>query len=347
MQPVDSSSVFPGLKVAVLSFAHTHAHTYIRHLARRDDVDLLTTDPEPAALSDSGPRGAAFAAAYGVGYVDTYEQAFAWQPDAVVICAENSRHVALVRKAAAAGADILCEKPLATTVADARSAVQAADAAGVHLVIAFPVRFSPAYQALKERVRAGDVGEVLAIVGTNNGWMPTDRSWFTDPELAGGGALVDHVVHCADLLNDLLGVPAETVRAVSNRILHADSGVRVETGGLVTITYSGGIIATIDCSWSQPASAPNWGGLTLQVSGTRGSIKIDPFAAHVGGYDSAGAVWLPSGSDLDALMIEKFLQTVRSGTPVEQTDTSGLRTVQLVQAAQESARTGQPVQLAE
>ncbi|MCZ2402888.1 Gfo/Idh/MocA family oxidoreductase [Paenarthrobacter sp. Z7-10] len=335
----------PRLKVALLSFAHTHAHSYLRHLCARDDVELLTADPEGAAASDAGPRGAEFAADYGVRYVDSYEEALAWQPQAVIICAENSRHLELVRKAAAVGADILCEKPLATSAIDAKSAVDASDAAAVQLMIAFPVRFSPAYRELKERVRAGQLGDVLSVVGTNNGWMPTDRSWFTDPELAGGGALVDHVVHCADLLDDLLGLPVLSVRAVTNRILHADTGVRVETGGMVNLTYDGGIIATIDCSWSQPASAPTWGGLTLQVTGTKGSIKIDPFASHVGGYDSRGALWLPFGADLDALMLERFLDMVQTGDMTGADGRGGLRTVQIVNAAQESARTGQPVRL--
>ncbi|HEY8293741.1 MAG TPA: Gfo/Idh/MocA family oxidoreductase [Micrococcaceae bacterium] len=225
------------LKVAVLSFAHSHAAGYVRYLSRRDDVELLTSDPDGQAASDPGPRGAAFAAGYGARYAETYEEAFAWQPRAVIVCAENARHLGLIERSAAAGADILCEKPLATTLADAEAAVRATDDAGVKLMVAFPVRFSPAYGELKRRIRAGQLGEVLSIVGTNNGWMPTDRAWFTDPDLAGGGALVDHVVHCADLIDDLLGLPAETVRAVSNRILHGAAGLRVETAGLVNITY--------------------------------------------------------------------------------------------------------------
>lgn len=335
----------PRLKVAVLSFAHSHAAGYVRYLSQRDDVELLTCDPEGQAAADSGPRGAAFAAGYGVRYTETFEEAFAWQPRAVIVCAENSRHRGLIERSAAAGADILCEKPLATTLADAAAAVRATDDAGVNLMIAFPVRFSPAYGELKRRVRAGHLGEVLSIVGTNNGWMPTDRAWFTDPDLAGGGALVDHVVHCADLIDDLLGLPAETVRAVSNGILHAADGVGVETAGLVNITYRGGPIAAIDCSWSQPSSTPNWGGLTLQVTGTKGSITIDPFASHVGGYDSRGALWLPYGADLDALMIDRFLTSVRTGAASEPDGQAGFRAVQIVKAAQESAKTGQPVRL--
>jgi len=332
------------LRVAVLSFAHTHAASYIHHLLGRGDVELLTSDPDGAAAPDGELRSAGFAAAHGAPYVASYQEVFDWRPDAVIICSENSRHAGLIRLAAAAGAHVLCEKPLATSIDDAQQAIEAADAAGVRLMTAFPVRFSPAYQELKGLVEAGALGDIVSVVGTNNGWMPTDRAWFTDPELAGGGALVDHVVHCADLLDDLLGVPAQRVHAVANRILHAQRGVSVETGGLVTITYRDGTIATIDCSWSQPLSAPTWGGLTLSVTGTKGSVKIDPFASHVGGFDGLGAAWLPFGTDLDSLMIDEFIASVLAGRQPQPDGGSGLRTLEIVKAAQASVASGQPVE---
>lgn len=333
----------PPLRLAILSFAHTHAGSYIRQLSRRGDVEVLTSDPDGAQSTDTGLRGAEYAAAHGARYVESYEEVFDWKPDAVVICSENSKHAELVRVSAEAGAHILCEKPLATTVLDAQLAIDAAKAGNVKLMTAFPVRFSPAYVELRNLVRAGALGEIISVVGTNNGRMPTDRTWFTDPELAGGGALVDHVVHCADLLDDLLGMPARRVHAVANRVLHADRGVRVETGGLVTITYPDGTIATIDCSWNQPASAPNWGGLTLNVTGTKGSVKIDPFASHVGGFDARGAAWLPFGADLDSLMIDEFISALLSDRQPQPDGGSGLRTLAIVKAAQASVASGQAV----
>ena len=277
-------------KVAVLSFAHGHAVGYLRYLKSRGDVELMACDPDGSQSPDAGPRGLELATQLGVSYAESVEDALAWGPDAVVVCSENVKHRALVEQAAAAGAHILCEKPLATTSEDAAAMLEAVGQAGVALMIAYPVRFSPSFVDLKAKVRAGAVGDVLAVLGTNNGKIPlADRCWFTDPALSGGGCFVDHIVHCADLLDSLLEQSATSVRAVSNRILHAESGVEVETGGLVTVTYPSGVIATIDCSWSHPMSAPNWGGVTLEVIGTKGSIKISPFASHVGGYGADDA----------------------------------------------------------
>ncbi len=333
------------LKIAVLSFAHPHAIGYCRLLAGRADVDLIVTDPDGASAPDAALRGEALAASLGVRYVADYDAALAWGPDAVIVTAENARHRTLVEAAAAAGAHILCEKPLATTVADGRAMLDAVERAGVTLMTAYPVRFAPSFVDARARVRAGHLGDIIGVRGTNNGKLPADRAWFTDPVLAGGGALVDHVVHCADLLDDLLGDLPTTVRAVSNQLLHGGQGLRVETGGLVTATYPSGVVATIDCSWTMPENAPTWGGLTLQITGTKGTVTIAPFAPHLSGQTVDGPVWEGVGDDLDALMLAEFLDAVRSGRAAVPDGRVGLRTLQVAAAALRSAADGQPVDL--
>lgn len=334
------------LRVAILSFAHTHAASYARHLAGRSDVELLSSDPDGYLAPDAGPRGADLAQQLGIAYAPSYAEVFAWNPDAVIVTSENVGHRALVETAAAAGAHVLCEKPLATSVADAQAMNAACDAAGVMLMTAFPVRFAPSFRDAQARVQAGELGTVLGIRGTNNGKIPlANRAWFTDEALAGGGALVDHVVHCADLLDSLLGSRASVVRAVSNQVLHAEAGISVETGGVVTLTYPNGVIASIDCSWSVPSSAPTWGGLTLEIVGTRGTMTIDPFAQRVSGYDADGPIWESIGDDLDGAMISEFLSAIRAGRTPQPDGQVGLRTQEIVAAARESSRTGQPVSL--
>ncbi|WP_334153156.1 Gfo/Idh/MocA family protein [Microbacterium sp.] len=335
------------LRIAVLSFAHTHALSYVHALRGMPGVELIAADPDGASAPDDAPRGAELAAQLGVDYVDTYDGAFAWKPDAVVIAAENSRHRALVERAAAEGVHVLCEKPLATTVADAIAMREACERAGVILMVAYPVRFAPAVRDAIGELRSGRLGRVLGITGINNGTLPQDRAWFTDPELAGGGALVDHVVHCADLLDELLGERATSVRAVSNGILHAQRDLTVETGGLVTIQYPSGVVATIDCSWSWPLSSPTWGGLTLQIVAERGTLTVSPFAKGVAGHDAHGETWAPVGADLDALLLEEFVAAVRDGRRPQPDAGVGIRTVEIVKAAQASAsRGGEVVALA-
>ncbi|WP_341935991.1 Gfo/Idh/MocA family oxidoreductase [Microbacterium sp. LWO14-1.2] len=328
------------LRIAVLSFAHTHALSYVHALQTMPGIELIATDPDGATAPDDALRGADLATELGVSYVDDYDAAFAWKPDAVVIAAENSRHRELVERAASAGAHVLCEKPLATTVDDAVAMQRACDEAGVMLMVAYPVRFSPVVRDALAELRAGRLGRILSVTGVNNGKLPGDRAWFTDPDLAGGGALVDHVVHCADLLDELLGERASSVRAVSNGILHAQRDLAVETGGLVTIGYPSGVIATIDCSWSWPMSSPTWGGVTLQVVAERGTVTVSPFAKGVAGHDASGETWTPVGADLDALLLDEFVAAVREGRQPQPDAGVGIRTVEIVKAAQASAASG-------
>jgi len=337
---VSRSTAARPLRVAILSFAHGHAVSYARLLAARPDVELVTADPDGATSGGDALRGRALAEAIGVDYVDSYEAALKLKPDAVIVTSETAGHRELVERAVAAGADVLCEKPLATSMTDARAIVAAASASGSILMTAYPVRFSLAFQDALARVRRGELGEVLAIRGANNGKLPSDRGWFIEPDAAGGGALVDHVVHCAQLIDELLAETPHSVRAVDNAVFHARRAPRVETGGVVSLRYPSGVVAAIDCSWSWPDSAPNWGGLTLDVIGTKGSIHVAPFAQHVAGFDRDGAIWEDCGADLDEAMLDEFVAAVRAQrTPVPD-GASGVRTLAIVDAALRSARAG-------
>ncbi len=339
------------VKLGIVSFAHHHAGFYMSSLSARTDVELVATDPHGhEATVGRESRGRAQAEKFGVDYMETYDDLLAWGPDAVMVCSENARHVTDVIAAAEAGAHVLVEKPMATTIEDAERMIDACDRAGVALMVSYPIRFTPMYGALREAVRRGDIGAVMSATGTNNGKLPMGGAgWFTDPSLSGGGALMDLVVHLADLLDDLLdGAHASTVYAASNRVLHgANSLVNVETGGLVTITYPGGQIATIDCSWSEPEKSPSWGGLTLEVVGTRGVAEIDPFAPRVGGFNDALGTefWLSYGVDSTVPLIDGFLTAIRQGRAPRPDGRTGLRSLAIAEAAQRSAESGQAIRL--
>jgi 1,5-anhydro-D-fructose reductase (1,5-anhydro-D-mannitol-forming) len=334
------------MKVAVLSFAHLHAVSYVRCL-RSLGVETLTCDPDHASRAASETGGPSLAAELGVAYAESYEDALNWGPDGVVVCSENAGHRRLVEIAARAGAHVLCEKPIATTLEDARAMIDACASAGVNLMIAFPVRFSSAFGALKQAVDDGSLGTVLAVTGTNNGRIPLDqRGWFVDPLLAGGGSLMDHTVHVADLLDSLLSpARASSVYAAVNQVLHRDQ-VYVETAGLVSVGYDNGVSATIDCSWSRPLTYPTWGGLTLHVVGTGGIADMDAFGQRVDGHAAAGhPLWLPYGTDCDSRMISEFVAAIAENRVPQPDGEVGYRALEIVVAGYESARSQHPVAL--
>ncbi|MFF9819517.1 Gfo/Idh/MocA family protein [Streptomyces sp. NPDC014006] len=333
------------MKIAILSFAHVHAATYLQLLRARPDVELITTDPDGNPNDPS--RGKNLAHSLDVPYVDTYDEALADAPQAVIVTSETSRHRALVEQAAAAGAHVLCEKPLATTAIDAQAMIDVCESAGVNLMTAYPVRFHPAFASLRHAVTNGAIGQLITVHGVNNSSNPAlQQPWFADPALAGGGAIMDHTVHIADLMDVLLDGELPTqVYAQANRLLadEADSP-QVETSGLITLTYANGLVTTIDCSWSHPPTHPTWGGLTLTCIGQKGTAYFDAFPPLLRGYDTSQAQtrWEPSTTDLDAAMLEEFLTTARTGLRAHPDGFAGLRTLKIVLAANQSLRTNQP-----
>lgn len=326
------------VRVGMLSVAHVHAPWYLDALAVTAGVELVGLWDADPVLADARARAVPTRA-----FADA--AALLDRVDAVVIAGVNRDHRALVEQAAAAGRHVLCEKPLATTVPDARAIVEVCRSAGVRLMTAFPSRTSSVVEALAASIREGAVGEIVAFEGVNTGEMPDIHgAWFVDPEQAGGGAVTDHVVHLADLYRWLSGSEVTEVYAVANRILQ-DGFDAVETGGLVSLRLANGIIATIDCSWSKPRSYPTWGGMTLEVLGTAGALDMDAFRQHLSVYGrrEEGVRWPYFGSDANAAMLEEFIAAVRADREPAITGIDGLRAVEIVDAAYRSIASGQPV----
>ena len=328
------------LLVGVLSRAHVHADGYLGLLASTPGVEVAVSDPDGPIAPDRRAQGLP----PGVRYLDSYPDLLALRPDAVVITSETRRHRELVEAAARTGAAILCEKPLATTADDARAIAATVRAHGVPFMIAYPVRFMAPCEELIARRRAGQLGRLVAIRGTNNGKLPAIRPWFVDPSESGGGALFDHVVHLADLVDALTDSRAATVSAVTNRILSADAPGAAETGGLVLISYDDGLVAAIDCSWSLPVGAPSWGGLSINVTGTAGEVFVDAFRPRIRGIDADGrALEQPYGEGGDPALIGAFLELTRNRVPAQPDLGVALRTLAVVLAAAESATSGRTV----
>lgn len=328
-------------RIGILSFAHHHGEAYISNLRRMEGVDLI-------GVADDDPmRGQTIAAQNQAQYFHTYEDLLEAKPDGVIICTENNRHRPLVEMAASRGIHILCEKPLATTLEDARAIVEACHRADVLLMTAFPMRFSAPLLEIKTRLDNGDFGEVYCFNATNQGELPTKyRAWFADPELAGGGAIMDHTVHLVDIMRWLTGSEVKTVYARSNRIIHADE-VEVETGALEMLTFDNDMFATIDASWSRPQYWPTWGGLTFEMVTRRGAILVDAFRQNLNVYrhDWQRSNWAYWGSDMNHAMVGEFATAIRENRSPRVTGMDGLRAVEATLAAYESDRTGKTVQV--
>ncbi len=332
------------VKIGIMSFAHHHAESYINNVRNVPGVELL------GLADEDSQRGQHYANVFHAPYFDSYEALLNARPDAVLVCSENGKHRPLVEMAAAAKAHVLCEKPLATNPVDSHAMLEACRKAGVKLMTAFPMRFSTPLLEVKARLDAGDLGRVYCLNATNQGEAPLHlRPWFVDKELAGGGAMTDHIVHLADVMRWYLGSEVTEVYAQSNRILYAAevADARVETGGLVMLTFANGVFASIDCSWNKPNYYPTWGGLTFELVTDRGAVIVDGFKQNLTVYSHAvrRPLWAHWGSDINQAMVDEFAAAIREERAPRVTGEDGHRAVEIVAAAYESAQSGQVVRI--
>ena len=318
------------LRVGILSVAHMHADSYVSAFSHDPRTTLVGVWDHDAA------RARDYAAPRGLTVFESRD-ALLDACDAVCVCSENNGHLENVVAAAAKGRHVLCEKPLVTKEAEAVAMTEAVERAGIVMMTAFPCRFSPAYAALKRRVDAGEIGRVRAVCATNRGTCP--GGWFVQPELSGGGAMIDHVVHVADLLRDLLGAEAERVQAQTGH--NAWSARSWDDTAMVTMEWvPDGVFATLDSSWSRPKGFKTWGDVTMTVVGEKGTAEMDMFGPALGVYGEGGYRAAAYGSDLDAAMIEAFLRACVDGAPVPTTMRDGIQAARIALAGYRSL--GQP-----
>ena len=325
------------LRIGLVSFAHVHAPGLANTLGALDQVEFT------GIYDDDEKRGRGAASAHATRWHPTLDGLLATS-DAIVVASSNADHRRYTELAAKARVHVLCEKPLATTTADARAMIDACRSAGVQLGTAFPVRSSPAVMALKHAIAAGSLGRIRAIRATNPGQYP--GSWFGDKHQAGGGAAMDHTVHAADAIRWLIGDEFSRVQAELGSFIYS---LDVEDCGVMTCDLAGGAFASIDCSWSRPQTFPTWGGVTFHVVGEKGTIDIDVFRQALTHYDdTAGRTRLVGwGDDLTARMVVGFVDAILARRPVPISGEDGLRALEVAIAGYRSAETRRPVAISD
>lgn len=316
------------IRVGFLGIAHMHSWAYAGAIQRIEDADCVGFWEEEDSLANE------FAKAFGLTRFSEIGSLIA-QCDAVIITSENARHAELGILAARANKDILCEKPLVTCEEEGVAFLEAVAQNQVQLMTAFPCPFSPVFQRLMSRVDAGDIGRILAVNATNRGTCPF--GWFIDPEKSGGGAMIDHVVHVADLLYRLLGSEPTAVSATVGNNMYGEDW---EDTAMLTLDYNAGVFATIDSSWSRTPAYKTWGDVSLTVVGESGTVEANLFAQQ---FDAFGAKDRTHslefyGSDLDERLVRSFFESIASRATPPVTGEDGLRACRVAFAAYRSAK---------
>jgi predicted dehydrogenase len=325
------------LSLGILSTAHNHSDAYASVIENIDDATLV------AVADEDEDRGRAFADSHDIEYGS--REAVLDRIDAGIVTAANANHREWVAAAADAGVDVLCEKPLATTVEDAEAIVDACEEANVTLGVAMPVRFCEPARRAKAAIESGELGELQAIVGTNLLQWSSGGSWMTDPELSGGGAIMDHTVHVVDLVRWMTG---QEVTEVYTETGTQFADIPVEDVVVLSMALEDGTPFTHDGSWRQPDTWDFWGDVTMRLIGTDAVVEIDCFDQTLtqttgSEGDDPGIESVHWGEDMNEGMIREFVEAVQSGRDPEISGEDGVREVAVVERAYESADRDEPV----
>jgi predicted dehydrogenase len=295
------------------------------------------------------------------GYTDYLEMIERENLDAVAVCTPNKFHAPISINALNKGLHVLCEKPMALNPAECRDMMQAAEASGKTLGIAYRYRHKPTSQAAKRVIESGELGEIYAVrvQGLRRRGIP---SWgvFTNKELQGGGALVDFGVHLLDLALWLVGNPrlVEVMGTTSQRIGSRPNvniwgpwnheAFTVEDQAMAMIRLENGGAIQLEVSWALniPASVEN-----ISISGTEGGLELQPFsinkAAH-GMLLDMTPNWMPNEQRVDwESQFDDFIDALLEGRQPLVKPEEALKVSELVDAIYRSAESRQAVQLGE
>jgi len=312
------------MKVGVIGIAHMHVVSYI-HCFRELGVEISGAyDEEAMRLKD-------FCNEYQLSAFTDLDAFLELDFDTVLICSENARHHKQTLAAAKSGKHVIVEKPMALTVAEADEMIQACAEANVKLMVAHPVRYAKTMQTLKEQVEKGNIGNLVGINTTNHGKNP--GGWFTQPELSGGGALIDHTIHMADLVNWMFEPEIESVHAIS---AHRNPDCEVEDNGLLHVRFTNGVFMSLDTSWNRPASYPVWGDASLALLTDKGFIHADGFGRKGITYTEDQLKFHAYEQSMDMGMVKAFKEAIEQDLPSPVPGEAGRFTVLLVEMAYES-----------
>jgi 1,5-anhydro-D-fructose reductase (1,5-anhydro-D-mannitol-forming) len=308
-----------------------------------------------AVYSRDQGRAEAFAARHGAraAYSKLGDLLADSRVDGVFVCSPNVRHAEHTVQAARAGKHVLCEKPMATTIADAARMVEAGRGAGVTLGVAFNLRHHPAHIRARAIVAAGALGRVVLAQGQwafgvrgRDGSPPRNAltQWWDTPELIGDAStMMGTGVHVVDLMRFVLGQEIAEVTAVTDG---QTAEKPLEQIACLTLRFSGGTLGQVTASRLLPDSRNDF-----RLYGILGRFEglHSLWEARTGRFETVSETVNETSEFPEALLsnyvaeIEDFQQAVATNREPAATGIDGLRVVEATIAMIESARSGRSV----
>ena len=257
------------MKVGLIGTGGISNRHMIPYLDRPDRVRLTAVCDVVESLAQEYAKKAGVEAIY----LDFNEMLRDADIDAVDICTGHSSHAPLAIAAAKAGKHVIVEKAMAHTLQGCKDMIEAADKAGVTLMVAQHLRYSPEARAVKRFIDEGNLGEIRAARTHTLGGGGGDRrpnDWMKDGK-AGGGVMLVQSVHHLDLLRFYVGNVKRVMgisRSIQPNFLNdADDLVAA------TLEFENGAVGDLLASWSTPVSPE---GMSYMIFGSEGTVHSTP-----------------------------------------------------------------------
>jgi predicted dehydrogenase len=330
-----------------------------RHI---EEIDA-SSSADLASIVEPGPAGAEVADKFDVPLYQSLAELFAAdKPDGVILATPNQLHIEGGLECVAAGVPVIVEKPIGDTVEGATRLVEAGEAAGVSVLTGHHRNYSPIMAKAREIVQSGALGQIVVVVGTALFYKPDDYfdaggGWRREP---GGGPILINLSH---EVNNLLSLVGDIVR-VSAVTTNGTRGFPVEDTAAIVFTFANGALGTFLLS-DTAASARSWEQTSREntryptyededcyhIAGTTGSLSVPTMRLKI--FRGTRSWWEPFDSSAVELVrsdplanqIEHFAAVVRGEAGPICSGRDGLKTMQVLEAVVESARTGQPVDI--
>eukprot|EP01051_Picozoa_sp_SAG22_P001210 SAG22_NODE_45_length_24718_cov_12.462448_13_plen_365_part_00 len=262
--------------------------------------------------------------------------------EAVIICTPGDSHAEYTIAAAKLGKHVLVEKPMAPSGADCRAMVEACEAAGVGLAVAYRRRTWPQVVKAQELIAAGEIGRTVCVRTHYSGGQGFSR-WQLDP--AAGGTMLEMAVHRIEVLLNFAGATArpQVVTALVEQVLEREDGAKIDDTDCLLLKFDDGKVGVHSTIMTSPPRRD-----AVQVDGTHGRIIIESLESGAselkieraeGGVETIAVAPLrPSLYDLP--MLDDLVLSIAVGRPPVCDGISGYYVSAVVDAAFESARTG-------
>ena len=302
-------------------------------------------------VSSSGKKADEMATEFRVDHVLTYEQfhegAAVDAYDAVYIATPPAFHLEYAKTAAEFGKHVLCEKPMETSVSRAEEMIRVCEEADVTLMIAYRLQTEPAIRRMRELVQDGFVGEPVQLIGGFSSQLLASNSdpeqWRLDPDLAGGGVLIDLGIYPLNTSRFLLD--ADPVAVHGTTVSTHEEFADVEEHVSFHLSFPDGVTTTCTASFNAHPDS------RVQVLGTEGQILIEaPFGGVVPQditlkRDDMRTEYVGHPVDEVVEEFDYFATCVLTELTPEPNGGDGLTDMQAIEAIYEAAETGSQIAL--